>query len=137
MPGSKLMARPGKLRSRGVMERHKDDPFRYGVLFTTVRQWLCFGVEHLPGHICGLGYAPPTAHHLGKTDLDGLLPVCGRLHDLVEERPSQVERALREAGQPSLQEIGRTYLRQASQALVDRGELPSEVEAVCRIKGIL
>lgn len=137
VPGSKLMARPGKLRSRGVMEKYKDDPFLYGVLFTLVRTWRCFGATYLPGHECGLGYAPPTAHHPGKTDLDGLLPVCGALHDLVEERPSRVERALREAGQPSLHDIARTYLSQASQALVDLGELPAEVEAVCRRKGLL
>jgi hypothetical protein len=38
-----------------------------------------------PGHDgCGPGQqGGHTAHHLGRNDEDGLLPVCGRAHDLV------------------------------------------------------
>lgn len=41
-------------------------------------------VPHL--HECGLGYAPATAHHVipGGLDEEGLLPVCGKVHDVLE-----------------------------------------------------
>lgn len=134
--GSTLRADPEKkLRTRTLAERFEDDPTRYGVLFDLVRRDACFGLTYLPGHVCGLGYAPPSAHHLGKTDLDGLLPVCGRLHDEAGEKPSDVERRLREAGRLPLQALGRLYVTAALRVLDAEGDLPADVATAARKAG--
>jgi len=67
---------------------------RYGPLFTAVKAMPCWlNVEGYRGRgheSCGPGvqqgqYSAPdghTAHHVGRYDEEGLLPVCGRAHDL-------------------------------------------------------
>ena len=136
--GSTLKYRPGKkLRGRTLEERFKDQQLRYGLLFREIRLLLCFGVEYLPGHICGPGYAPPTAHHLGKLDLDGLLPVCGLLHDEVGEKALEVEKRLRTAGKPSLEAIGKGYVQRALALLQAEGRLPDEVAGPALKRGYL
>jgi hypothetical protein len=44
-------------------------------------------------HVCGLGYAPATAHHVipGGLDEEGLTPVCGAAHDVLEAQKRRVE----------------------------------------------
>lgn len=101
-----------KLRRRGVMERYKDDPDRYGDAFLGIRELPCFARRYLPGSECGLGYAPASAHHLGEKDSEGLVPCCGKHHDMMEEREKEVESMLKEAGSPPLKEIGRKYVQQ-------------------------
>lgn len=110
------LKRRTSLRSRSLSERTEDDPDRYGELFERVREMPCFGRRYLPGHECGLGYAPATAHHLGRKDTEGLVPVCGRLHDLCEERESEVERRLAQAGSPCLDDLGGFYIGLARKA---------------------
>lgn len=46
--------------------------------------WLATRGYNGPGHTgCYIGVqGGHTAHHIGRDDVDGLLPVCGRAHDL-------------------------------------------------------
>lgn len=119
-----------KLKRRTLKERYGHDPLSYGVLFEKVREWPCAGKVHLPHqHRCGPGYRPPTAHHLGKTDVEGLVPCCGALHDAMEERTKEVDQALREAGKPSLAKLGQAYVRTAARIVAGQGRLPKEVAA--------
>lgn len=67
---------------------------RYGPLFTAVKKLPCWlkaeGYRGRGHESCGPGvqqgqYSAPdghTAHHVGRYDEEGLLPVCGRAHDL-------------------------------------------------------
>lgn len=60
---------------------------RYGAAFRAVRElpcWLATQEYVGPGHeACGLGQqGGHTAHHVGRNDEDGLIPCCGRAHDL-------------------------------------------------------
>ena len=136
-PGSTLRADPRKrMKARTLEEKFGDDPLRYGTLFREIRLLPCFGSTYLPGHVCGLGYAPATAHHLGKTDLDGLLPVCGHMHDQVGEQTLEVEKRLREAGRPSLSGLGRLYLvRTIGRLSQECGRLAPEIAMEARKRG--
>lgn len=120
-----------RLRSRSLEERYGDDDLRYGPLFDEIKVMTCFAREHLPDYPCGPGYRPATAHHLGETDPEGQVPACGRHHDWAEEFPGEVDEALREAGSPSLDELGRMYVKEAALRLIERGEMTDEIrEAV-------
>lgn len=113
-----------RLRSRSLEEKYGDDPERYGPLFREVRDRMeCFGLTYLPGHVCDLGYAPATAHHIddrGHLDRHGLVRVCGALHDRCEQFPGEVEQDLAAAGSPSLQEIAHATVRDARAAIRGR-----------------
>lgn len=113
------LQRKSRLKRRSLAERTKDDPDRYGDLFEAVRRMPCFGRKYLPGHECELGYAPASAHHLGRQDSEGMVPVCGRLHDLCEMRTSEVEVMLQRAGSPSLEELGQMYVERAREGAGD------------------
>ena len=125
-----------KMKVRTLEEKFGDDPFRYGTLFKEIRLLPCFGSTYLPGHVCGLGYAPASAHHLGKTDLDGLLPVCSLLHDETEERSLEVEKRLREAGRQGLQALGRGYLVRTLKKLEEEDRLAAEIATEARKRGL-
>lgn len=101
------------LRARSFTERFDGTGDRYGPLFDRVRMMECFGLRYLSAHECGLGYAGATAHHLGKLDRDGLLPVCGKLHDRCETDEAGVEFELAQMGSPTLEELGRMYVGRA------------------------
>jgi len=134
--GSTLRQDPSKkLRSRTLSERFKDDPLRYGILFEFVRRKPCAGAVYVPGHMCGAGYAPASAHHLGKDDLGGLVPACGSFHDDMEEREADVERALREANQPTLEKIGRSYVAEALFHFHRKKKLSPEIVAAALRRG--
>ncbi len=136
--GSTLKVDPAKkLKVRTLEEKFGDDPLMYGPAFKLVRTLLCFGIEWLGGHKCKPGYAPATAHHPGKDDLDGLVPVCGWLHDRCAERTLEVERELREAGSPPLSGLGRMYTMLAIRELVDREELPPELLTAAQKRGLV
>ena len=127
-----------KMRTRTLEEKFGDDPGKYGILFREVRTFECFGITYLPGTACGLGYAPASAHHLGDRDIDGLLPVCGSHHSMLEEWTLEVAKTLREAGNPTLEDLGRHYLHRAIRNLEDRGEeLPPELLSEARKKGVI
>ena len=117
-----------RMRAKTLQEKFGDDQLRYGPLWELVRRRPCFGKSYLPGHVCALGYAPPSAHHLGKTDLDGLLPVDGALHDEVELYPETVAKALQRAASPTLHILADQYVDAAVAELREAGELPPEVE---------
>lgn len=75
----------GKPLKRRDFRKRKEG--RYGPLWEKVRRMPCFLLEMVPElHECGLGYAPATAHHVIPKGLDeqGLLPVCGKVHDVLE-----------------------------------------------------
>lgn len=105
--------RTGKLKRRGVMERHADDPDRYGELFLRVREMPCFGRSRLPLHQCGIGVRPATAHHVGRKDSEGLLPVCGRLHDALHERPWEIQSRMGKGGAEKVRRLALEYVEQA------------------------
>ena len=117
-----------RMRSRTLQEKFGDDPLRYGPVLELVRLRPCFGKSYLPGHACALGYAPPSAHHLGETDLDGLVPVCGALHDEVGLYPETVASALRRARSPTLPALAAQYVDAAVAELRVNGELLPEIE---------
>jgi len=136
--GSTLKANPKKmLKTRSLKEKFKDEPTRYGQVFEEARLLLCFGLGRLPGHVCGIGVARSTAHHIGKDDLEGLLPSCGKLHDDLHERAGEVSKALRRAGSPPLHVLAGRYVEDILARLEDRGELEPEVEAAARARGIV
>lgn len=134
--GSTLRANPKKrLKARSLREKFKDEPLRYGVVFERVRTYPCAGKVYFVDHVCGPGVAPASAHHLGRDDMDGLWPVCGRCHDDLEEREAKVVKALKQAGMPSLDAIAKSYVGQALFELKEEGELPVEVETAARRRG--
>ena len=76
-----------RIKRRSFSQKYKGDGPRYGTLFVRVRElpcWLAQAGYDGPGHEgCGLGaQGGHTAHHVGRNDADGLIPVCGRAHDL-------------------------------------------------------
>lgn len=117
-----------KLKSRTLEEKFGDDPLRYGPLWEEVRRRDCMGLTWLLRHQCKPGYAPPTAHHQGETDLDGLLPCCGWLHDRMELEPGKVAKALTDAGSPCYQALGMLYVSAAAVELRECGEMTAEIE---------
>ena len=122
--GSTLRANPKKrMKARTLREKFKDRPWKYGQVFEAVRKLPCAGRVYVPGHECGPGVAPASAHHLGRDDLDGLVPACARFHDDLEERVAKVTEALRTAGNPSLEAIGKSYVGHALFWLNEQGEL--------------
>lgn len=134
--GSTLKANPKKrMKTRTLAEKFKDEPLRYGVVFKRVRRYPCAGRVYFADHVCGPGVAPASAHHLGYDDLDGLVPSCGRFHDDMEEREAKLVKALRTAGMPSLEAIGKSYVGQALFDLKEQGELPLEVEDAAMQRG--
>lgn len=134
--GSTLRANPKKrFKGRTLKERFKGQPWKYGQVFEAVRKLPCAGRVYLPYHECGPGVAPASAHHLGNDDLDGLVPACSRFHDDLEEREAKVVEALKQAGMPSLEAIGKSYVGQALFELRDQGELPPEVEDAAMRRG--
>ena len=121
-----------RMRARSLKEKFGDDPLRYGPLWEEVRRQPCFGKRHLRRHMCAPGYAPATAHHLGETDLDGMLSVCGALHDEAELYPEKLAKALQQAGSPVPQVLADGYVDAAVAELREAGELPPEVERAWR-----
>jgi hypothetical protein len=93
--------------------RWKRTEYRYGKLWEAVKREPCFLSWHVPGHKCGIGVRPATAHHLGRLDAEGLVPCCGKAHDLCHDQPWRVRKALDLAGAPTLEEIGMEYVRRA------------------------
>ncbi|GAG06762.1 unnamed protein product [marine sediment metagenome] len=136
--GSTLKVRPKtKLKTRSLKERKKDKPLEYGQVFEEVRRERCFGLAELPGHRCGIGVAGSTAHHIGKDDLDGLLPTCGSGHDDLHERVWKVAEALRTAGKPPLHTLAEGYVRRSLARWKKRGELNPEVETAAIARGLM
>ena len=86
---------------------------RYGPLWEAVKREPCFGLSFLPGHKCGIGVMPATAHHLRRLDAEGLVPVCMAMHDFCHTQSWKVTEALILAGAPTLAEIGMEYVRKA------------------------
>lgn len=75
------------MKRRSFSQKYKGDGLRYGTLFVRVRDMPCWlAVEGYagPGHDgCGLGVqGGHTAHHVGRNDDEGLIPGCGKAHDL-------------------------------------------------------
>ncbi len=133
---STLKANPRKkLRSRTLREKFGDDPLRYGLVFEAVRRLPCWAKVYIPGHECGLGAVPASAHHLGTDDLDGLLPSCSLSHSDLHERVGKLAKALKTAGQPSLEAIGKSYVGQALYELKEADELTPELETTARERG--
>jgi len=132
--GSTLKSNPKKrMKTRTLREKFKDQPFKYGIIFDYVRTMPCAGRIFIPGHECGVGVAPPSAHHLGNDDLDGLVPACGRFHDDLEERARKVSKVLETAGMPSLEAIGKSYVGDALYWLYD--QLTEDMEQEARRRG--
>lgn len=80
----KPLKKGGRLKRRDFRKLKEG---RYGPLWETVRRMPCFLREMAPElHECGLGYAPATAHHVIPKGLDaeGLIPTCGKAHDVLE-----------------------------------------------------
>ena len=78
---------PKRLRSKSFTEKYDGTGDRYGYLFQEIRDlpcWLALANYAGPGHRgCDRGVqGRHTAHHVGRTDAEGLLPGCGRAHDL-------------------------------------------------------
>lgn len=135
---SKALVRKGpvkpkrKPRRRSFSERYKDpNGPRYGQLFLIVRVLACWlKVEGYPGHECGPGaQGGHTAHHVGRYDRDGLIPGCGRAHDLYAGLGGRTEQEefkawLREGG-VTLKEIGFAYVVKAND-IVKRGDYGKE-----------
>lgn len=78
---------------KGFSKRYTGKGPRYGPLFKAVRDLPChFCVEGYvgPGHEDGgrtLGQqGGPTAHHIGRLDAQGMIPVDGGAHDLCAGR---------------------------------------------------
>lgn len=75
----------------------KKRPGVYGELWEQVRRLPCFWKRVDPTHACGIGVSqsrPISAHHMvpvsrGGKDADGLLPVCGLVHDWLEYAKSK------------------------------------------------
>jgi hypothetical protein len=126
--GFKVKGDKKPLRSRTLTERFQDDPTRYGPLWKVVRVLPCVGRMVDPGHECGPGYAPATAHHLGKTDLEGLVPVCGALHDVLHQRHKC--REWEERAGVDLAALGGKYVKGAAERLERDGELPEALRGV-------
>jgi hypothetical protein len=121
------------LKRRTLEERYGDDPTRYGPLFKRVREYPCLGRVHLRGwHVCAPGYRPATAHHFGDTDLEGLAPCCGLMHDLLHESAKEVDLELRKRGR-TLVGLSQAYVRVAAEALEGAGELPEECSAALEV----
>lgn len=123
------------LRARTLEEKYGDDPLRYGPLWREVRAMTCFARRYLSWSKCGLGYAPASAHHLdhrGHMDVKGLLPVCSKHHDRVEEHPAEVDEALSKAGSPPLDQLGRVFVELAAAKIRHRGEMTDEIEEALR-----
>lgn len=77
----------------------KRAPDRYGPVWDRVRRlpcWVAGAGYRGRGHPrCGMGETSRhTAHHIGRRDSDGLIPVCGAAHDLFHNRAGR--RAARE-----------------------------------------
>ena len=118
-----------RLRARTLEEKYGDDDLRYGPLFEEVRRMECAG-NH-PGHECGPGYAPASAHHLddkGHLDAKGLIPCCGRLHDVLEDPSRSVEWT----DGRTTEEVGRFYVLKAAHRIRARGEMTEELEQAIR-----
>lgn len=112
------------MRRRSFSQRFPTDHDgpRYGPLFRAVRMMDCWAATQMyegPGHEgCGLGQqGGHTAHHLGRLDEDGLIPVCGRLHDLCVGRGGRTAvRHFAEWMQRmgfTLHEVGQLYVAKA------------------------
>lgn len=131
--GSGLTTRT-RLKSRTLSEKYGEDALRYGPLFQVVRELKCAGhpdVYLIPGHRCGPGYAPASAHHLdSKQHLDarGLIPCCGRLHDQLEQFPGEIQWA----DDWTTERVGRFYVVHARNTLRHRGDLTEEIENAVR-----
>lgn len=133
-PGSTLRTKT-RLKARSFSERFDGTGERYGTLFRIVRKMRCFlWIENYygPGHECcgpgvqDSGHAPDgqTAHHTGKTDEEGLLPACGKAHDLAAGLGG---RSTRKAFQAFLDERG-IGLREMALRYVDEAKLIAKEE---------
>ncbi len=74
----------------------KRSPDRYGPAFEAVKRLPCVLwtlAYYGPGHeCCGFGaQGGHTAHHVGRLDSEGLLPVCGKAHDMIAGRGGEKE----------------------------------------------
>lgn len=124
------------LRSRRFSERYPSTHMgpRYGPSFRAVRrlarQGECVAVRYGyrgRGHEeCGRGSRSlnPTAIHLGHYDAEGLLPGCGRFHDLVdgygsEETVREFETWVRRDLGRSLLSLGQEYVRNTTEVDLD------------------
>lgn len=107
---------------------------RYGSAFRAVRrlarQGECVAVRYGyrgRGHEgCGRGSRRlnPTAIHLGHFDAEGLLPGCGRFHDLVdgygsEETVREFETWVRTGLGRSLRDLGLEYVQRTVEVVLD------------------
>ena len=81
------MKRSRMKRPKSFSQKYDGTGERYGPLFLAVRGMQCWLEEERyvgPGHEgCWRGaQGGHTAHHLGRLDREGLIPGCGRAHDL-------------------------------------------------------
>jgi len=86
-PGNTTLRVRKRIKARSFSQTHDGKGERYGWLFRLVRRRACFlrvmGYRGLGHEGCGDGaQGGSTAHHVGRPDVEGLLPVCGRAHDL-------------------------------------------------------
>lgn len=79
---------------RPMSQKRRDNPRIYGPLYRIVREFPCCLKALNDHHQCGPGSAPSAPHHVvpvgrGGTDLDGLVKLCGRAHDVAEAQKGQ------------------------------------------------
>jgi len=118
-----------KIKARSFSERYDGTGEEYGPVFRIIRLlpcWLALVGYFGPGHeACGRGeQGGHTAHHVGKTDAEGMLPGCGRAHDLYANRGSaRTQRTFRawlaERGYDLVAVALMYYRRHATDATVD------------------
>ena len=95
---------------------------RYGPAWERVKKLPCvlytlnfYGVGH---QCCGYGeMTGHTAHHLSRLDRDGIIPCCGKAHDLLHNRGSKRTQATfrtwTEANAVDWQAVGLRYYEEA------------------------
>ncbi|MFP3947118.1 MAG: hypothetical protein ACLFWG_00175 [Longimicrobiales bacterium] len=134
------LVRYSRLRSRSWSERRT--VLRHGPVWETVRLEPCIWLLVDPGHECRRSVrGGHTAHHLGRSDLDGLVPAGGLVHDRLHGRPGEppsvAAAELLEATGLTLEEHGRRHVERAVRRLRERGELPDAVLREALARGIL
>lgn len=118
-----------KARPRSFTERTRNATARYGPLFRAIRDLPCWldsvGYRGSGHRRCGPGVqGGHTAHHVARTDAQGLLPGCGAAHDLYAgyggaETVAEF-RAFLDFGGYELERVALAYVRGAGAGLPPR-----------------
>ncbi len=133
-PGSTLRTK-SKFRVLSFSKKYDGTGPRYGPLFRTVRDLTCWlrregyqGPGHYPS--CGRGVQDSphatleqgwgrTAHHVGRLDEEGLIPCCGKAHDILAGLGSRTTqqrfRAWLDERGFTLRQVGLLYVAQAKE----------------------